>query len=132
MPQPSIGYAKIVDGYSSSVIFGDLLGKARLSSLLAGLEGSIQTKLGWHTVDAVESVQVLVNNHLVAGSKTITRSDNRPGEEKFPDLKRTKLDILKSMNQLNLLTLYQRAPYLALMASTLPTQLRYHLQRVPE
>lgn len=132
MSQPSVEYAKIVDGYSSPVIFGDLLGKARLSSLLAGLEGSVQTKLGWNTVDAVESVQVLVNNHLVAGSETIARSDNRPGEEKFPDLKMIRFDIPKSMNKLNLLTLYQRAPYLALMASTFPTQLRYHLQRVPE
>lgn len=43
--------------------------------------------LGANAFNAVEGVQVLVENNLVASSTALARDDARVGEEEFPDAK---------------------------------------------
>ena len=109
-----------------------LLGQLGLAGLAASLKSTGQAVLRRDTVDTVGRVEVLHNDHLVAGSHTFAGSDDGPGEEKLPNLLRVRIDDLDERIDHGGLTLYQRLPYLALIASKLPTQLRYHLQRVPE
>lgn len=105
------------------------LRQARLARLPAGLEGTGEAVLRGNAVDAVRRVQVLDNNHLVASGRALAGGDDGPGEEEFPDLVTL---VWLHHTRRRPLTLYHLGPYLALMASTLPTQLRYHLHRVPE
>jgi hypothetical protein len=82
----------------------------------------------------VRGVQVLLDHDLEARGATLPRGDDGPGEEKLPDLRFTNVsDIhLPVVSDMWILTLNQRWPYLALMVSEFPSQLRYHLQRVAE
>lgn len=75
-------------------------------------------------------VQVLDDNHLVAGCEALARGDDGPREEEFPDLPQRQFRYSRKTRRT--LTLYHLGPYLALMASMFPVQLRYHLQIVPE
>ena len=43
--------------------------------------------LGGNALNTVESVQILVENNLVASSTTLARNDARVGKEEFPDAK---------------------------------------------
>lgn len=62
------------------------LRQTRLARLPAGLEGTGEAVLRGNPVDAVRRVQVLDDNHLVAGGGALAGGDDGPGEEEFPDL----------------------------------------------
>lgn len=67
------------------------LRQARLARLPAGLEGTGEAVLRGNPVDAVRRVQVLDNNHLVAGGRALAGGDDGPGEEELPDLSKLAL-----------------------------------------
>lgn len=111
-----------------------LFGKAGLAGSLAGSKSTGDTELSVKAVHTVRGVQVLLDHNLEARGAALPRGNDRPGEEELPDLQLTKVsDIhLAVVGDMWMLTLNQRWPYLALMVSELPSQLRYHLQRVAE
>lgn len=63
-----------------------LLGQTVLASSLASGQGTGKSELGADSVDTVGGVQVLDDDHLVAGGHSLAGGDDGPGEEEFPDL----------------------------------------------
>ena len=57
-----------------------------LASLLAGSESARETKLRADTVDAVDVVEVLDDDHLEAGGTALAGGNDGPRKEEFPDL----------------------------------------------
>jgi hypothetical protein len=104
--------------------------QTRFACLPARGESTSKAILTEHSVNAVSRIQILDDDHLVAGSRALTRGDDGPGEEEFPNLSNISGDC--TTKEKGIRTLYHLGPYLALIASTFPTQLRYHLQSVPE
>lgn len=95
----------------------------------------MEAKLRRDAVNAVDGVEVLDDEHLEAGGAALAGSDHRPGEEELPDLQCVSHSVIHSgqhAERWELRTLYHLWPYLAVMGSALPTQLRYHLQIVAE
>jgi hypothetical protein len=60
--------------------------QSRFARLSARSESTSKAILTEHTVDAVSRIQILDDDHLVAGSRALTRGDDGPGEEEFPNL----------------------------------------------
>jgi hypothetical protein len=67
-----------------------LLGKAGLTSSLAGGDSAVDTELSVEAVHAVRSVQVFLDHDLETSGAALPRGDDGPGEEELPDLQFTK------------------------------------------
>lgn len=65
-----------------------LLGQPVLALSLASGNSTAETELGPETVETVGSVQVLDDHNLEASGATLPGSDDRPCEEKLPNLRR--------------------------------------------
>lgn len=78
-------------------------------------------------------VEVLYDHKLETCSTTLAGGNSGPSQEEFPDLvKLVQMFSIYPTSSGGELTRYHLWPYLALMVSALPNQLRYHLQIVPE
>ena len=62
------------------------LTQLRPSRLLTSREGTGQPKLRGDTVNAMSRIQILDDNHLIAGGHAFAGGNDRPGEEQLPDL----------------------------------------------
>jgi hypothetical protein len=64
------------------------LRQTRLAGPPTRLQRTSEPVLRWDTEDTVGRVEVLDDDHLVAGRGALARGDDGPGEEEFPDLYR--------------------------------------------
>ena len=98
------------------------------------LETALESVLGRNTLDTVSGVDVLDQGDLEAGGTALARGNGGVGQEIFPNLSQPVSTFSKSCQEVieRQLTLNQRLPYLASTLSLLPSQFRYHLQRVAE
>ena len=112
----------------------DLLGETSLASCTAGGQSSRKAVLRANAVDAVDGVEVLHHKNLEARGAALARSNDGPSEEKLPNLQLwlVKRGTPDKSPAWRIHTLYQRCPYLAVMVSAFPTQLRYQRQSVAE
>jgi len=63
-----------------------LLCKSRLASCLACCQMAMEASLRVDSVDTLSSVEVLHDNDLEAGSRTLARCNGGVGQEKLPNL----------------------------------------------
>lgn len=104
--------------------------EARLASLLASIERTLQTKLAIDALNTVRRVDVLDQSDLVASRATLAGDDGAVGKEVFPYLRTCQQASFPDTCRRR--TLNHLAPYLATTCSLLPIQFLYHLHRVAE
>lgn len=73
-----------------------------LASSLALRKSGVNTKLRPVAADTVRGVEVLDDEHLEAGGAALSRGNDGPGEEEFPDLR--KMSVSKGTNKRRLIS----------------------------